>query len=367
MKIIHVVRQFSPSIGGMENFVYFLALEQLSRNNDVLVVTLDRVFKTNERLAQRETIAGISVIRIPFWGSKRYPIAPLVIKFISDADIINIHSIDFFVDFLVLLKPFHGKKIVLHTLGGYFHTNFLFLLKKIIFNTITRITLNGCDAIIAISSNDVNLFSKINKRIILINGGVNIQTYTQIVKKIIYGSILFIGRLDVHKRIDNLFYILKRLLIWGNNVQLKIVGPDEREVKPDLEKLARSLNIQKNVIFLNELSDVDLKKELSTAHLFVSASQYESFGISAIEAMASRTLCILNDIPSFKEFIDNGRNGFVAHFNDIDNTASIIEKALKLDDREYTAITEVAAMYTQQYSWDKVAQRIDEVYRKALS
>jgi hypothetical protein len=87
MRIVHVVRQFYPAIGGFESVVWELATRQAGEGHTVRVITLDRLFKTDKpaKLAARETIAGIEIIRIPFVGSSRYPIAPAGMRSISSS------------------------------------------------------------------------------------------------------------------------------------------------------------------------------------------------------------------------------------------------------------------------------------------
>jgi alpha-1,3-mannosyltransferase len=47
------------------------------------------------------------------------------LRHLRDADIVHVHAIDFFFDFLGWTKPLHGKKLVVSTHGGFFHTSFI--------------------------------------------------------------------------------------------------------------------------------------------------------------------------------------------------------------------------------------------------
>jgi len=117
MLIVHVVRQFAPSVGGLEDVVRELSKRQVESGFAVRVVTLDRAFRPREAsgavsLNAYETIDGVEVIRIPYWGSQRYPIAPRVLRYIRTADLVHVHGIDFFFDFLALTKPLHRRRLV---------------------------------------------------------------------------------------------------------------------------------------------------------------------------------------------------------------------------------------------------------------
>jgi alpha-1,3-mannosyltransferase len=77
MEVVHIVRQYLPSVGGLEDAVQNLC-SNLSRREGVKVriITLDRLFsEPSKKLPQREIIAGIPVTRISYFGSNRYPIA----------------------------------------------------------------------------------------------------------------------------------------------------------------------------------------------------------------------------------------------------------------------------------------------------
>ena len=133
LRIVHVVRQFTPGIGGLENFVQQLAGRQAATGHAVRVVTLNKVFGSVDSapLPATERIDGVEVVRVPYRGSQRYSIAPAVLKAVRDADIVHVHAVDFFADFLALTRFLHRKPMVLTTHGGFFHTGFAQRLKRI--------------------------------------------------------------------------------------------------------------------------------------------------------------------------------------------------------------------------------------------
>lgn len=97
MLIVHVVRQFVASVGGLKDVVRELSKHQVERGFAVRVVRLDRIFRTNEassetRLPAYEVIKGVGIIRIPYWLSLRYPIEPRVLRHIRTADIVHVHA-----------------------------------------------------------------------------------------------------------------------------------------------------------------------------------------------------------------------------------------------------------------------------------
>ncbi|MGY0564654.1 MAG: hypothetical protein ACW7DQ_14375, partial [Paraglaciecola chathamensis] len=75
MRILHIVRQYSPAVGGLEGFVKSLVAEQRQQGLDVEVLTLNRVFHTDALLPDYEIIDDVPVTRIGFKGSYKYPLA----------------------------------------------------------------------------------------------------------------------------------------------------------------------------------------------------------------------------------------------------------------------------------------------------
>lgn len=351
-------------IGGLENFVLSLAQEQIKNGHEVSVLTLNRNFIDQKSLPNKENYGKIVIHRISFFGSKRYPLAFSAIKYLKDNEIIHIHGVDFFFDYLTWTKFIHRKKIILHTHGGFFHTKKHLWFKKIFFQTFTRVSAKFCDKIIAISNNDVKFFSKISNNIILVENGVNVELY-QVPKKIDRGVLLYVGRIDVHKRIDNLIKTTIQLNKSDLKITLKVIGPDWKGLQDNLLRLIPE-NLRDRIIFLGSIDEKTLIQEYSKAHLFVSASDYEGFGISAIEAMSSGTLTILNNIDSFESFLTNNKFGSIVDFNDPKNTAQIIKEFLLLPDDQYDILSEDARKFASKFSWGNVEAKIQRIYLEVV-
>ena len=105
MKVVHVVRQFYPSVGGMEEVVLNIARRHLAEGRDeVEVVTLDRLFHGNgERLPRSDDArrrAGCGGCPTPVRRAIRC--ARGCSSAMRGADVVHVHGIDFFYDYLAL-------------------------------------------------------------------------------------------------------------------------------------------------------------------------------------------------------------------------------------------------------------------------
>lgn len=364
MKILHVVRQFHPMVGGIENYVLHLAKSQLENGHEVSVVTLNRNFLTGEKLPSTGMLYGsLRIIRIPYFGSHKYPFAFQVFKHLGGAEVINIHAVDFFADAFAFASFFLKKKLILTTHGGFFHTSWGSTLKKIFFNIVTRLTVTRYHQVIACSTNDQQIFSRLTKNIVTIENGVDVQSYINQAKKREPGLLVYVGRIDSHKRVDRLIEAVHQLKTTGVNVRLEVVGPDWKQLVPGLKDLCTRLNVDDRVRFLGAVDDSLLKERLSAADIFLSASEYEGFGISAVEALASGTLCALNNIESFRKILENKSFGLIIDFNDAKEATKKLIKLINKPEQEYNLLSTKARSYAQLYDWKEVTKKIDYYYK----
>jgi alpha-1,3-mannosyltransferase len=362
MKVLHVVRQFYPMIGGLENYVLNLAKQQVESGYQVSVVTLNRDFVDKKSLQASGSIDHIQIYRIPFFGSARYPLAFSVLKYLKGYDVIHVHAVDFFADYLALTKPVHGKKMILTTHGGFFHTTKNKRFKQIFFNTVTRWTLKRFKAIIVCSSNDYQIFYKICHNLVLIYGGVDMNKYNVIPKKREKGLLVTVGRIDSHKCIDKLIIMVQKLVVEHIDVRLLIVGSDHRRLWSKLQQLVNEHQVADRVTMRGKVTESELIESYAKADIFLSASSYEGFGITAVEALASGTPCVLNNIPSFKEIIGSNEFGRVVDFDDDKEVIQSIRNFFNLEEHVYARLSDMARIRANYFNWKKIALKINKLY-----
>ena len=85
------------------------------------------------------------------------------------------------------------------------------------------------------------------------------------------------------------------------------LGSQEQELK----KLASKLKVERNVEFNGYVNREDLEELFQKADLYVSTSLSDSTSVSLLEAMASGLLAVVTDIPGNREWIEDGKNGFL--------------------------------------------------------
>jgi alpha-1,3-mannosyltransferase len=161
MKVAHITNRFYPCIGGIETFTLDLCNELLKNKIDCKVICLNKCANSSQKLEPKSRIGNIEIVRIPFFDLKYYKIAPSVLNYLRDCDILHVHGIGFFCDFLLLTKFMHKKPVIVQSHGGIFHTKNLGFLKNIYFNIFERALFNFADKIIVDSKQDFALFEKV--------------------------------------------------------------------------------------------------------------------------------------------------------------------------------------------------------------
>lgn len=366
MHICHVVRQYHPAVGGLEESVGQLAAS-LARLPGVTssVVTLDRAFSDSETvLAERELRDGVSIVRIPFSGSRRYPLAPRVLGAIDGADIVHVHGIDFFFDFLAATRPIHRKPLVASTHGGFFHTAFAGRAKKLFFATVTRTSARAYRRLFGSSVQDAERFARIAPgRTITIENGVDLEKWHNAAAHVPVPVIIFIGRFSVNKDVPALVRLIAAL---GAPWRLIVAGQDSDLTAADIAREAAGQGVADRVEIVSAPDPATLGALIGRASFLVSASRYEGFGLTAVEGLSAGLTPILNAIPPFERLVQRTGRGRTVDMADPAAAAHMLQS-------EYAALardpaTERAANVaaSADYGWPGVTDRFLAEYRAVI-
>ena len=334
----------------------------------VEVACLNRNPGKSERLPEEEVIDGVKVKRLPFLDLKYYKFAPGILSQVrrKDIDLVHIHNLGFWTDCILLAKllGLHDKRVVVSSNGGVFHTSNLGWLKKVYFNLWGKFLFKAADKVIAISKNDFQVFERIvtPPKLVLIEEGINLEKYAALPIKREKNRFIYVGRISENKRIDRL---LEAFALSKEEKGLVVVGRDSQNLLPRLKAKARELGL-KEVRFTGEISERQLLEEYCQAEFFVSASEFEGFGLSAIEAMASGLVPLLNDIGSFKEFVKENENGFIVDFAEKGEAAKKIDWLCRLKAGEKRRLSGSARKASQRFDWREKIKEFEAVYRQAL-
>lgn len=365
MQIVHVVRQYVPFIGGLEFVVHDLAREQVKLGHAVRVVTLERRLGAGQdKLPREEVLDGVVVRRISHFGPRRYPVAPGVLRHLRDADVVHVHAIDFFFDFLAICNIALRKTLVISTHGGFFHTDKFSSLKKLWFKSLTRMSLNSYSAVICVSHQDEETFRSIRTQGIraLLNG-VDVSKFKAAAPISIERSLVTIGRFAPNKGYDRLLDTLIELN-QGGDWKLTILGGADQLSAADIEVMISERNLQDVVQLIVSPSNEEMKAHLATASAFISASSYEGFGVAAVEALSAGLPVILNDIKPYRSLVNSLGQGALVNFAEPRDAAQKIEQwRCEFDDTSDARERRIA--FASGFGNEQVARETVQLYGAA--
>jgi L-malate glycosyltransferase len=137
-------------------------------------------------------------------------------------------------------------------------------------------------------------------------------------------------------------------------------GPD-RSV---CEQLARELHLEDHIRFLGK--QLELVSILSAADLMLMPSQSESFGLSALEAMACEVPVISSSVGGLPELQVHGETGYIAEIGDIDRMARYAVDLLTNDTKCALFRQACRKRAVEQFDVRKIVPMYEEYYGECL-
>lgn len=150
--------------------------------------------------------------------------------------------------------------------------------------------------------------------------------------------------------------IIKAMKDLPQNVHLLLVG--EGELKYQNKQLAKELGVNDRVHFLGFRNDVE--RILKTCDIVVLSSNWEGFGLAAVEGMAAGKPLIASDVPGLKEIVQDA--GKLFSKNDSKELAKII-KELLFDRIKYNDIAQKCKVRSENYDINKMIENYITIYR----
>lgn len=369
MRVLHVVRQFHPSVGGLESVALSLSKHQRRCGIDAEVLTLNRLFRRPDTLLPaEECVEGVPVRRIGYFGSNRYPIAPRALSYLKGYDLVHVHGVDFFADYFAATSRLHKRPMVLSTHGGFFHTDFALGLKHVYFQTATRVSLRKYQRVFACSANDARTFLPVaGSRVKLIDNGVDTEKFSDASSSTLSPSLVYFGRFASHKGLHRLLDVFRVILQIRPDARLTLIGGDWDGTLASVRQRANDPAFGGKIAIATDLDDASTRAHLQKCSFFVSASEYEGFGLTVVEALSAGLVPIVSAIPTFEQIIDQAGVGLVADFGNVENTAQKIADFLLQSGTPHHATLRARAMSaSQRYNWEAVEREFRAEYESIL-
>ncbi|HOQ33100.1 MAG TPA: glycosyltransferase family 1 protein [Candidatus Hydrogenedens sp.] len=173
--------------------------------------------------------------------------------------------------------------------------------------------------------------------------------------------ILYAGTLEPRKNIPSLIEAWSNI---ANKIDNDLVIIGRTGWKTDtIEQSINKSKYKERIHRLGYISDEDLSVIISGADIFIYLSFYEGFGLPPLEAMSCGTPVIASNCGSLHEIL-----GDKAVLVDPYNIQHIAEAIYYLceDSTKRQELSQNGIVYTNNFTWQKTAQKTLEIYKKCL-
>ncbi len=366
MRVILASDYFYPKIGGITTHIEYLARSLERRGHEVVILTKRGNFDDSSHGLDVVRVNSLfnypGVLDIPSTGEidraiervrpdvvhAHHAFSPLslfsmsVAKRRAVATVLTNHSIQFMYNFDLLWRP---------------SSYVLFPIRQMI---------NNADRIVAVSQaakEFIRYFT--DKDVAVIPNGVSVEEFAPGEKEFDGRSILFVGRLVYRKGVHLLLEVMLRVVAELPDAHLTIAGTGY--LAPFIKHLAGDWGLQRNVTIVLRPSRPELIELYRRANVFVLPSIYgESFGIVALEAMASKTPIVAANQGGIGEIVKHGETGFLVKRGDVESMADYVIRLLE-DKSCARAVSEKAFESVRNYDWSVITPRIEKVYEEAAA
>ncbi|MGB4742506.1 MAG: N-acetyl-alpha-D-glucosaminyl L-malate synthase BshA [Flavobacteriaceae bacterium] len=364
-----------PTFGGSGVLATELGLELSRKGHEVHFITYSQPVRL-ELLNSKVHFHEVNVPEYPLFHYQPYELA-LSSKLV---DMVKIHKIDVLhVHYAIphayaaymAKKMLHEEGIdvpIVTTLHG---TDITLVGSHPFYKTAVTFSINKSDAVTSVSQNlkeDTQRLFRTKKEIKVVPNFIDIDKY-----KITYKNcdrdllalpeervITHVSNFRPVKCIGDVIEIFYRI---QKELPAKLIMVGEGPERKEAEQLCRTHNIKDKVVFLGNSSEVD--KILCFSDLFLLPSKTESFGLAALEAMASGVPVISSNSGGIPEVNIQGVSGFLSPVGAVDEMAQNALKILK-DDTTLNAFKKGAQTTATKFDIHKIVPFYEAIYEEAL-
>lgn len=237
---------------------------------------------------------------------------------------------------------------------------------------VVAFSINQSDVITAVSQNlrdeTFNTF-KIEKPIQVIHNFVDVERFSRkpidAFKKLIAPNgervLLHASNFRKVKRVEDVVQIFYEV---NQQIPSKLLFVGDGPERGGAEELCRKLNTCDDVHFVGKQEQME--DILAIADLFLLTSQYESFGLAALEAMAAGVPVVSTNAGGLPEIMVQGVTGYMGNIGDIQTMSQQAIDILQFDER-LNEFKKNAAQHAKRFDIHNIVPLYEQMYDEVLS
>ena len=364
-----------PTFGGSGVVATELGLELSKKGHEVHFITYSQPVRL-ELLGANVHFHEVHVPNYPLFHYQPYELA-LSSKIV---DMVKVHQIDVLhVHYAIphayagymAKKMLHEEGIELPIVTTLHGTDITLVGSHPFYKTAVTFSINKSDAVTSVSQSlkeDTQRLFNTKKDITVIPNFIDLDKYTPTTKNCQRDLlampdervITHISNFRSVKRIPDVIHIFHAI---QKEIPSKLMMIGEGPEREKAEQLCTELNIENKVVFLGNSNEVN--KILCFSDLFLLPSETESFGLSALEAMASGVPVVSSNSGGLPEVNINGVSGFLSPVGDIksmsQNAIHILKNKTNLE-----VYKKGAKSTALKFDIHQIVPAYEEIYKTAL-
>ncbi len=262
-----------------------------------------------------------------------------------------------------------GKNIpVITTLHG---TDITLVGRDKTYAPVVTFSINESDAITAVSQNlrdETFKHFKIEKEIEVIVNFVDVSRFTRkpidAFRKVIAPNgeriLLHASNFRKIKRVDDVVRIFAEV---NKEVPSKLLFIGDGPERSTAEDLARELGVSDEIRFVGKQEQME--DILAIGDLFLLTSEYESFGLAALEAMAAGVPVVSTDAGGLGEINIPGDTGYMSKVGDVESMSKQALSILK-NDETLNMFKQRAAEHAKLFDIENIIPLYEKLYERFL-
>ena len=239
------------------------------------------------------------------------------------------------------------------------------------YSPVVTFSMNESNAITAVSKNlrdETYKSFKIEKEIEVIYNFVDVKRFDRkpvsAFKQVIAPNnekiILHASNFRKVKRVEDVVKIFEQL---NKKIPSKLLFVGDGPERSYVERLSRECNCHNDIRFLGRQEQME--DILAISDLFILPSEYESFGLVALEAMAASVPVVSTNVGGLPEINIDGVTGILSDVGDVEDMGKRVVELLS-DESAFAEMKNAALLQARKFDIDKIVPEYENLYIKVL-
>lgn len=344
MRILHVIT--SLELGGAQRLLVDL-LPLQAASDYVTLLVYERVYNNFEETIEQ---AGIKILCLYEHNFHNPVVISRLRRIFKAYDLVHAHLFPTVYWASLAARGLNVKLVYTE------HSTSNSRRNKWYFRPIERFMYSRYNKIISISQQTQNALiswlGQHDNRFVVINNGVDTKKFASANVPVVPKSLIMVSRFAASKDQET---VIRAMQYIDKDATLRFVGDGDK--KSNCETLARELGVSDRIQFLGSRSDIP--ELVASSYIGIQSSNWEGFGLTAVEIMASSKPIIATNVDGLKQVVEGA--GEIFNVGNASELAARVNYLLS-DKMYYLAMSDKCRQRAQVYDINLMSKKYRELY-----